>query len=264
MKTVVLGAGYWGRNYVRELAGHVVAVVEPDKTRAEEVSRAFGVPAYPELPKDLDLDAAVVAVPPDLHVRVALPLLKRGLRVLVEKPIATTFEEALVLAPYAPQIMVGHLYMFHPFLADAQAWLQQHALDHVFSRRTNFGPIRPWQDALWDLGAHDISIFHALFGSPTKVQCSGTRNWASLHLHYSLTQTVSYISWLGTPKVRAIEFVPEAPDPDRFIFDDVRTVLEVTPLRRMVDAFLSGEWPLAGFEQGLKVVQTLEEASRCM
>src|SRR3954471_22150683 len=100
MKVILVGAGVMGRNHIRvlrEVAGaEVLAVVDVDLAGAQAVGEHYGVPAYDDLEWVIDHlrpDAAIAAVPTARHHEVALTLLRRGIHVLVEKPIASTVEE---------------------------------------------------------------------------------------------------------------------------------------------------------------------------
>jgi predicted dehydrogenase len=262
VKTVVFGSGYWGRNYVRELAGNVVATIEPDEEHAEYVRNTYNVPTYPELPDDLDFDAACIVTPPDTHIDLAEPLAKQGKYVLIEKPLAISTEEAMRLYPYRERIMSASLYMYHPSVyVDMKDWVKTFPVNHAFSRRTNHGPIRPWQNAMWDLAIHDVSVFNYLFGKPIGVEATGEYDWVLMRVNYTAVSAAIYASWLGGPKHRTIELVPaDVENGDRFIFDDIRVVLEITPLRRMLDAFLSGSWDRCTLDEGIEVLQVLEAA----
>lgn len=258
MKAIVLGAGYWGKNYVRELAGNLVAVIEPDKERAEYVEQIYNVSVYPDIPEDLQYDAAFIVTPPDLHVKVALPILKSGRKVLIEKPLATSVEEAMALYPYKKQVMAAHIYLYHPAVYhEMKSWIKKFPLDHVFAQRTNHGPIRDWQNVAWDLATHDISICNYLLGKPVSVEASGTRDWVVLSIQYIAASAIIYVSWFGGPKTRRMELVP-AIEHERYLFDDSKWIMEVSPLRRMLDAFLEGSWDRCTLDEGIEVLQVLE------
>jgi predicted dehydrogenase len=258
MRVVVVGAGAWGVNYIRELGGHLVGVVETDADRARAVSETFNVRVYPELPRRLKFDAAVIATPPDSHHKLASPLLQAGKYVLVEKPLTDNVESAMELAG-CKRCMVGHLYLYHPIIEEMKDWLSLHSVPHAFCRRTNSGPVRPWQDSAWDLASHDLSVLIDWFGDVLTIASAGTHDWSIMHVGFKNTDAAIYCSWLGGPKVRTIELVPQIGD--RYIFDDVRTVLEVSPLRRMLDAFLSGSWDRCTAAEGAEVVRVLQAAS---
>lgn len=260
MRTVVFGAGYWGKNYIRELIGNLVAVIDPDLNALERVRSTYNIDTYTKLPDGLEFDAAVIATPPMSHVELALPLLKDGKAVLIEKPLATSVQEAERLLPYAEQVMAAHVYMYHPVVEKMRTWCKSFAIDHAFSQRTNHGPIRPWQNALWDLASHDVSIFNYLFGPAQYVTSFGTRHWAALRVNYGSLDAVTYVSWLGGPKVRRIELITDQQHSERYVFDDLQWVLEVSPLRKMLDAFMSGNWDRCRLHDGIDVIKVLEAA----
>lgn len=264
MRTIVIGAGYWGVNYIRELGGNLAAVVEIDKDRADYVSEHYNVKVFPEVP-DLDFDAAIIATPPHLHVDIALPLVRQHKYVLIEKPFANSVEEMLRLRAYRNKVMSGLVYLYNPGIEQLKLSVKYVPIHHAFARRTNDGPIREWQDAMWDLTPHDISIFNYIFGdSPFAVTADGTRDWCFIRLDYPTAQALIYASWKGGPKVRTVELVPDDSS-DRIVFDDVRSVYEVSPMRAMLDDFLSGSWcDKANFDAGLEVMMILEKASRLL
>lgn len=265
MRVIVIGGGYWSKNYIRELAHNVVAVVEPDLQKAEIIKHTYNVPAYPALPTHIDYDAAIIATPPDSHVQLAKPILAEGRYVLVEKPFATSLEEALQLHKWKSRCMAGMIYLYHPEVERLKTIVKTTPINHAYSRRTNHGPIRPWQNAMWDLAAHDISIFNYVFGQqPHSLEAMGpvTRDWAILRMIYVAVDTLTYVSWRGGPKMRQVELVPQEGD-ERIIFDDMKATLEVSPMRRMLDAFLSGDWDdRCSYDAGLEVVSVLEKAGR--
>ena len=257
MRVVVFGAGYFGKNYIRELGRNCVLVVDPNKSARDEVQKRFRLPAFSKLPDDFDFDAAVIVTSPLLHYKIALPLLKKDKYVLVEKPLALTYEHAVDLASY-PKCMAGLVYLYHPEvekLRDRAACVQ---FSHIYSRRTNDGPVRPYLSAAWDLLPHDISIFNFVTQEKVKkVRGFGNRDYYVLQIIYPLNQAFAYASWFGGPKTRLVELVPSIGQ--RVIFDDLKVVLEEPPLTRMIRAFLSGEWDRCTGAEGAEVVRVLEE-----
>jgi len=264
MKVIVIGAGRWGGNYIRELGHHCVLVVEPDYGRAAAIAQRFGVRVEPDLPDDIAFDGAVIATPPYTHYALAQPLLQASKYVLVEKPFTDSVAEAEELALF-PRCMAGHQYLWHPSVRrlEYDVWLPY--VHHIFTRRTNAGPVRAWGNALWDLAPHDISICYYLAGMkrPVNGRCSlGGRDAAILELDFGGWYSTSYVSWLGSPKVRTVEVVYNECDAERVIFDDVATVLETAPLTLMLRDFLTGTWPDEGrADVGLDVVRILNDAS---
>jgi predicted dehydrogenase len=131
-KVAVIGCGHLGTIHARLLAGRadaeLVAVVDPVHEARDRVAAAHGCRPLAE-PADLVgmAEAVVVAAPTCLHAAVAVPLLERGIDLLIEKPIATTPSEAdtIVAAARASGriVAVGHVERFNPAwrLAAAQA-----------------------------------------------------------------------------------------------------------------------------------------------
>lgn len=265
MNVVVFGAGYWGTNYIRELAGNLVAVVEPDKLRADVAKQLYNVRVFPELPDDLEFDGAVIVTPPQTHIKIAKPLLERGKYVLIEKPLAQSSTEAYTIAGYRDRCMAGLVYLYHPEVERLRHVYLNASIDHGFSRRTNQGPVREWGNAMWDLAPHDISIFNYIAGSSTiGVEATVAYHWAAVRLLYIAFEALIYVSWIGGPKTRTVELVPTVGGGDRVVFDDVKMSAAMTrsPLRLMLDDFLSSKWKAeSSFEAGLDVVSTLEACS---
>ena len=104
MRVLQVGAGVWGSSWAQLIAGSgdadLAGVVDPDPDALEttgELARVSPDRRFPTLADALarvEADAAVVAVPPALHVPVAIEALEAGLHCLVEKPFALLLAEA--------------------------------------------------------------------------------------------------------------------------------------------------------------------------
>src|SRR5689334_4329249 len=95
LRVAVIGVGHLGRHHARILAARpevaLVGVRDINVARAEEVAASVGTRVLSEIG---EVDAVVVAVPTDVHAAIAVPLLRRGVSALVEKPLARTLDEA--------------------------------------------------------------------------------------------------------------------------------------------------------------------------
>ena len=93
LRVAVIGAGHMGRHHVRnysEIGGcELVAVVDKDPDKARQMAAQYGGQACARV-TDVkgELDAVTVAVPTVYHAEVAIPLMERGVSVLIEKPLA--------------------------------------------------------------------------------------------------------------------------------------------------------------------------------
>jgi predicted dehydrogenase len=178
----VFGAGALGYHHVRLAAAspeaELVGVFDPDPAAARRAAddhgaRPFGSAA--ELAGEIE--AAVVAVPTVAHAEVAGPLLERGVHVLVEKPMASSLEEADALVAAATRsgavLGVGHIEFYNPAVAALLAAGGTPRFAEV-QRLARFTPRSLDVDVVLDLMIHDLQILHALDPSPlVEVRATG-------------------------------------------------------------------------------------------
>jgi predicted dehydrogenase len=177
---VIIGCGYWGRNYVRlfhELAeARVVAVCDGAIDRLDGVASiepdAFLTASIDDALAQPGVDAAVVCTPATTHHAVASRCLRAGVHVLLEKPMAVTTAEAEDMVALADAsgltLMVGHTFLFNHGVRKIREYIDRGEVGRIYylyAQRTNLGPIRTDVNAIWDLAPHDVSIFNYLLGS---------------------------------------------------------------------------------------------------
>ena len=183
LKAAVVGVGAMGMHHARvynELEGvTLVAVADADPKKAEVIGRRFKVPTYNDYLQLLDEqgpDLVTVAVPTSLHHQVTLEAIRRGIHVLVEKPIASTVAEAEEMIAHARaggvQLAVGHIERFNPAVIELKKRLDEDELGQVFmiqARRMGPFPERI-QDmgVVIDLAAHDIDVMYYLLDAPVE------------------------------------------------------------------------------------------------
>ena len=169
-----------GRHHVRILAedpaAELVGIFDTDRTVAERVGNEFGAEVFDDLDSLAEgLEAAVVAVPTVDHCEVGCNLLERGIHVLVEKPIASTLEEAdrLVAAAGDRVLAVGHVEYFNPAVQRLMGVEGQAGFVEIH-RLAVFTPRSLDIDVVLDLMIHDLQILHALDDSPvSEVRATG-------------------------------------------------------------------------------------------
>lgn len=197
----VIGCGYWGRNHVRTLSeiGALAAVADADSARAAEIGAEFGVPvmSVDEIFASHQVDAVVLALPPQFHADAALAAIAAGKHVLVEKPIALDTDAAEKVVEAGRQaglvVMTGHVLRYHPAfetLADMVAAGELGALRYIHTHRLGLGKFHAENDALWDIAPHDLSLILALTGEqPAMIRGEGSATLDHLsdfaHLHMS-------------------------------------------------------------------------------
>jgi len=185
----VVGLGYWGPNLARNfdlVPGAELAWCcdEREEVRAKLASkhpRTRFTGDMEDLLGDDALDAVVLATPVPTHAALAVRVLEAGKHCFVEKPLAQSVADA-ELAVAAAQargklLMVGHLLEYHPGvrklkeIADSGELGEIH---YIYSNRLNLGQLRADENALWSLGAHDISVILHLAGEdPEELHAHG-------------------------------------------------------------------------------------------
>ncbi len=185
MKIAVIGAGYWGKNHVRDLKklGHNVVVCDLDQKNLDYCMEKFEADAVTknlsDILKDKSIVAATVCVPNHLHFSTAKKLLSAGKHVLVEKPMCLKSSDCKKLAALAKKkklvLNVGHLFRFNPSIIKLKELLDQKELGEIRLAKfswTNLDPIYPDRDIISDLGVHAFDIFNFLFGKNPKLLSS--------------------------------------------------------------------------------------------
>ncbi|MCU0576702.1 MAG: Gfo/Idh/MocA family oxidoreductase [Desulfobacterota bacterium] len=175
LKAAVIGVGYLGRFHAQKYASmenvDLVAAVDVDKDRAEEVAREVGTTACTSLESFTGIEAVSIAVPTSLHASVAIPLLEAGVAVLLEKPIASTTGEAASIIEAAERggtiLQIGHLERFNPALLE----LKDSIRDPMFIEAHRISPFKARGtdvDVILDIMIHDLDIILDLVGSPVE------------------------------------------------------------------------------------------------
>jgi predicted dehydrogenase len=201
-RIAVLGCGYWGSNHIRTLKalGALHAVSDTNRARAEGFASENDCLAIDsdELYSRSDVDAIVMALPPQFHAEAAIRAVQSGKDVLVEKPIALTVKDAERAVKAARDhdrlFMVGHVLRFHPAFEQLKALIDGEELGqvrYIHSHRLGLGKFHTENDALWDLAPHDLSMILAITGTaPVEVRGEGAAlldhlsDFAHLHMRF--------------------------------------------------------------------------------
>lgn len=172
----VVGTGSLGQHHARlynSLPGVVLAgILEADDARAAEICGRLGCRRFVDLDELAQhCDAASVVVPTPFHAEVAIPLLERGLDLLVEKPLCVSLEEAgriLAAAKSTGRIVqVGHIEHYNPVMAQLESMVHD-ARYLTAERLAPFTPRGTEVGVVLDLMIHDIGVVLQLVRSPVE------------------------------------------------------------------------------------------------
>jgi predicted dehydrogenase len=180
LRVGVAGLGYWGPNLARNFSAisesQLAYCCDGDSGARERAARQFpGVPVCAELDEllaDPSLDAVALATPVPSHASLAVRVLEAGKHCFVEKPLAQSVvdaQRAVKAAEAAGRVlMVGHLLEYHPGVRRLKALTESGELGeqiyYIYGNRLNLGKLRADENALWSLGAHDVSVVLYLAG----------------------------------------------------------------------------------------------------
>jgi predicted dehydrogenase len=175
-KCAVIGVGYLGKFHAEKYAAlanvELVAVVDSNLVRAEEIAQALNCVAYKDYASLIGkVDAVSIVTPTKTHYQVAKFFLENGVHTLIEKPITSTVAEADELIELAKQhqvlIQVGHLERFNPAVIALHNVLKQPKF--IESHRIAPFTLRGADvNVVLDLMIHDIDLLTHLVGSEVK------------------------------------------------------------------------------------------------
>jgi predicted dehydrogenase len=180
LRIAIAGLGYWGPNLARNFAAiagcELAWCCDASAAARERIAARFpGI----SLAEDLDevladpaLDAVALATPVPTHAELALRVLEAGKHCFVEKPLAQSVadaERAVIAAQTSGRVlMVGHLLEYHPGVQKLKELTDSGELGdeiyYIYGNRLNLGKLRADENALWSLGAHDVSVVLHLAG----------------------------------------------------------------------------------------------------
>ena len=227
----VVGLGYWGPNLARnlgaipgcELAWLCDASADARRKLEPSFPAARSTPDLDDLLGDPSLDAIVLATPVPTHAELAIAVAQAGKHCFVEKPLATTAADAERAVQASQQagklLMVGHLLEYHPAVTRLKQLVDSDELGplyYIYGNRLNLGQLRADENALWSLGAHDVSVALHLIGEEPE-ECvangasyvrEGVQDVVFCYLRFpSGTVAHLHLSWLDPHKERRITVV---------------------------------------------------------
>jgi predicted dehydrogenase len=176
LRMAVIGVGHLGKEHARILAGlpdvELVGVADVNVAQAQSVAQKLGTQAFADYWPLLNLvDAATIVVPTFQHASVASEFLKRGIPLLVEKPLASTLHEADTLVNLAEKfravLQVGHIERFNPAYQEIKRrpmqprFIRAERMGSFTGRSTDIGVVL-------DLMIHDLDLLLDLVQSPVE------------------------------------------------------------------------------------------------
>jgi UDP-2-acetamido-3-amino-2,3-dideoxy-glucuronate N-acetyltransferase len=204
-QVAVVGAGYWGKNLIRNFheLGALSSICDTDSERLSSFTALYPgvqmVVAFSEILQDPTIKAVVIALPAETHSDAVREALLANKDVFVEKPLCLSVQEGEELVALAKKqeriLMVGHLLWYHPAVLKLKALIESGELgriQYIYSNRLNLGKIRREENILWSFAPHDISVILGLINeTPDNVRAQGGN-----YLHQQIADvTISLLSF---------------------------------------------------------------------
>jgi UDP-N-acetylglucosamine 3-dehydrogenase len=227
LNAAVIGVGNMGRHHARIYhqltTTKLVAIADPDKSKGEEIAKKYFTKYYPNY-KDLlnneKIDLISIAAPTKFHKEIALACINFGINILIEKPIASTVNEAKQIVQKAKtkgiKFTVGHIERFNPAVLKLKEMIDEDKLGEIVMISTfRMGPT-PVQikdaNVIVDIGVHDIDIMNWLFGKlPERVYSRGGKallknqeDHVEAFLDYGHGGGMLVANWITPLKVRKL------------------------------------------------------------
>jgi UDP-2-acetamido-3-amino-2,3-dideoxy-glucuronate N-acetyltransferase len=238
-KVGIIGAGYWGKNLVRNFfdLGSLKMVCDASPEILEALKGSYpGLPLttkFDDLISNSEVKGIVIALPAEQHFEYAEKALKAEKDVFVEKPLALEVIQAERLRKLAEEkgrvLMVGHVLRYHPGFMKLKEIVEKGdlgRLQYIYSNRLSLGKIRREENAMWSFAPHDISMVLALVNEmPDRVTAIG-HNYLHKKLadvtttHLSFPSGINchiYVSWLHPFKEQKLVVIGEK---KMAVFDD--------------------------------------------
>lgn len=254
----VIGAGYWGPNLVRNFAScpsyRLAWVCDLDRARAADVVGPYSTVGVTDdlgaVLADQRVDAVAIATPAGSHCEIAVAAMRAGKHVLIEKPLAATYEDGLRLVEEAERaglvLMCDHTFCYTPAVMKIRELVHAGELGdiHFFdSVRINLGLVQPDIDVLWDLAPHDISILESILPPDVEAVAVAAQAADPLGTGRSCVAFVTlqltggaiahfHLNWLSPTKVRTTMI---GGSKRALLWDDLNPLQRVTVFDRGVD-----------------------------
>ncbi len=226
----VIGIGNMGSQHLRVYGDlsdkcEVVAVAERDEQRWEmnrRKTRAEYFEDYHDMLENSTLDAVSIAVPNELHSRVAVDCLLKGVDVLVEKPMALNLDDAKRMIAVSREqkriLMVGHVERFNPAVQFIRKYVADGNLGDIYylsARRLGFYPSRFDGAGRFgvslDLAIHDVDVMRFIMSGRPRVlhketmrRVSRMEDYVCFSLKFGRTLGIVEASWLSPYKMRQL------------------------------------------------------------
>ena len=257
MKLAVIGTGYWGSKIVETAKGMGLPVTLYDINDSLDT-------IVPSL-----IDGVIIATPASTHKDLTKIMLRKGINVLVEKPVFMNMAEYREIEPYTAKakLMGVHILLYNEHLDFLKHIIVDKDILHIEHRRLAWGRLQKDINPILHYAPHDIAVLDSILGViPDTIQCKGIQvikqpqpDFVTCDLRYGKVTAQIQMGWYYHEKVRDISVITnkgtlvwsDAKDTSRWIsqsmengrqiqhMDQNKTFSQsVPPLQKQIAAFV--------------------------
>jgi predicted dehydrogenase len=248
MEVAVIGVGYWGPNLLRNLVEtrlcSKIHCCDLDPKKLEKIKTRFPTVEtdtdYRRILENQSLDAVIIATAVTTHFPLAYDAIQHGKHVFIEKPFASTRQEAETLIDAAKSrkktLMVGHTFEYSAPVLKIKEVIDSGELGEIYyisASRVNLGLHQKDVSVIWDLAPHDFStIFFWLDEDPIRISAMGKDfvqknipDVAFINLEFE-SGCIAHVqvSWLAPSKLRRTTVVGSK---KMLVYDDTENIEKV-------------------------------------
>ncbi len=245
LRVGVVGVGTMGNHHLRLVGRNPTVTLagfyDPDSARADEMCRLHDCACFNTLDELMDsADAVTVAAPTSLHVEIGERCLKRGLHLLMEKPLAHNLHGGARLVELANQkgliLMVGHVERYNPAVTKMFELLGEMRGEIISIDARRLAPFDGSRcmdvDVLHDLQIHDIDLALEIAGSSIKsVTATGRPVFSNqldvAHVRIEFQNGVTAVFWTGKCSPRKVRSLTVTTSTQQFVVDTLANSLTV-------------------------------------
>lgn len=177
----LIGIGEWGKNFISTIDSMSNCQIKYVCSKTDEKLRLldnsfYKTTNYKDLFKFTDINGVIIATAGSTHFEIAKEFLQKGFNLLIEKPLALNYSDALKLKYLRDKnkvkVLVGHIYLFDPAYKTTKALFNKLGdIRYISYEGVNNGPYRDDMSILWDMGPHPISLILDLYQKdPVQIQ----------------------------------------------------------------------------------------------
>lgn len=227
LKVAIIGAGVMGTLHARIFSElpqvKLVAICDIDNKKGKHLANFHKTKYYFDyntlLAKE-SLDGVTIAVPTSFHKEVALACIKAGVNVLIEKPLAQSSKDAILINQAAQKkkiiLAVGHIERFNPAVTKLKKLIKKGVFGKIVSvviKRVGLYPPRIKDvNVITDLAVHDLDIICSLLNKfPKSLFATGGTginrdqiDYTDILLDFDGTNCYLQANWITPIKIRTL------------------------------------------------------------